>query len=618
MAHLLPDRVLETSTTTGTGDLTLAGAVTGYQSFAAVGDGNTCNYAIEEVDGDGVPSGDWEVGLGTYTASGTTLARTTVYRSSNSDAAVNFGAGTKNVYVARVADEISVSQGTLGGEVFGAGNDGILSGKTRSTVVGADNISVGSDSVLIGWGNTCAGSTSITIGRSCNVTTGSASFVAAVNKTVSPSGGSAVGILCNSLSGFSVAIGAGASTSANGTIAIGRNANVSGASSTAIGHTAVASDDQCIVIGNSTASTGDNQFIVGSDVTYIRDVYFGNGPVSATPSDAYINGTGGSGTDIAGADLTLAGGKGTGAGAGGQVVIQAATPSASGSTLNTLVNVATFDSTSTGNTVTFKEAATQTSPIISITDSSDTELANIDGDTIETRYLKWIGDSSRVFDIATMTVTYSQAFVANCTAGLRINTGQSNSIAYVSRVTTDTIGQQKLSFFTTYVNDIYFGNGINTPTADLQIGRVQIQASDATPAATTNVDGGDILIQSGDSATGSGDGGSITLQPGTGTDNNGQVVIDGVMSFTDNTSDPTMDTNTAGIYGKDVSGTVEMFAVDEAGNTTQLSPHDPDTGEWVFESRNVKTGRKLKVRMEALVKKLAERFPEDFASLIEE
>lgn len=107
MPLVLPDRVLETSTTTGTGTYTLAGAVTGFQSFAAVGNGNTCQYVAYEVDGNGNPSGGWEVGLGTYTASGTTLARTTVYASSNGGAAVNFSAGTKYVGVTRA------SRGTL-------------------------------------------------------------------------------------------------------------------------------------------------------------------------------------------------------------------------------------------------------------------------------------------------------------------------------------------------------------------------------------------------------------------------------------------------------------------------------------------------------------------------
>lgn len=88
-----------------------------------------------------------------------------------------------------------------------------------------------------------------------------------------------------------------------------------------------------------------------------------------------------------------------------------------------------------------------------------------------------------------------------------------------------------------------------------------------------------------------------------------------VLVFADNAGDPTLGSNTAGIYGKDVAGTVEMFAVDEAGNTTQLSPHD-ETGEWVFDSQNTKTGRRLKVRMEALIKRLVDKYPEDFAEFL--
>ena len=94
MALVLADRVKETTTTTGTGTVTLLGASTGFQSFAVVGDANTTFYAIA-----GQTGNEWEVGVGTYTLSGTTLARTTVLSSSNSNSAVNFSAGTKDVFV---------------------------------------------------------------------------------------------------------------------------------------------------------------------------------------------------------------------------------------------------------------------------------------------------------------------------------------------------------------------------------------------------------------------------------------------------------------------------------------------------------------------------------------
>jgi hypothetical protein len=97
MPLVVKDRVQETSTTTGTGTFTLAGAVSGFQSFSAIGDGNTTYYAI-------VGGTEWEVGLGTYTSSGTTLSRDTILESSNGGTAVNFSAGTKNVFVTYPAE----------------------------------------------------------------------------------------------------------------------------------------------------------------------------------------------------------------------------------------------------------------------------------------------------------------------------------------------------------------------------------------------------------------------------------------------------------------------------------------------------------------------------------
>lgn len=94
MALVLKDRVKETTTTAGTGTVTLSGAVTGFQSFTAVGNGNTTYYAITEST-----TGAWEVGVGTYTSSGTTLSRTTVLSSSNSGALVDFTAASKEVFV---------------------------------------------------------------------------------------------------------------------------------------------------------------------------------------------------------------------------------------------------------------------------------------------------------------------------------------------------------------------------------------------------------------------------------------------------------------------------------------------------------------------------------------
>lgn len=94
MAFVVKDRVKETTTTTGTGTVTLAGAATGFQSFSAIGNANNTYYCIA-----GQTGSEWEVGIGTYTSSGTTLSRDTVLASSNSGSKVNFSAGTKDVFV---------------------------------------------------------------------------------------------------------------------------------------------------------------------------------------------------------------------------------------------------------------------------------------------------------------------------------------------------------------------------------------------------------------------------------------------------------------------------------------------------------------------------------------
>ena len=98
MALVVADRVKETTTTTSTGTYTLGGAVTGFESFSVVGDGNTTYYCCT----DGT---DFEVGVGTYTASGTTLARTTILQSSNSDSAVNWSTGTRDIFITQPAEK---------------------------------------------------------------------------------------------------------------------------------------------------------------------------------------------------------------------------------------------------------------------------------------------------------------------------------------------------------------------------------------------------------------------------------------------------------------------------------------------------------------------------------
>ena len=106
MALVLADRVKETTTTTGTTDFVLSGADAGFQTFAAgVGANNTTYYAV-------ALGSDFEIGLGTLSSDGLTLARTTVLQSSNADAKVSFAAGSKSVFVTYPADKAVLSDAT--------------------------------------------------------------------------------------------------------------------------------------------------------------------------------------------------------------------------------------------------------------------------------------------------------------------------------------------------------------------------------------------------------------------------------------------------------------------------------------------------------------------------
>jgi hypothetical protein len=109
MPLVVADRVKETTTTTGQGTVTLLGASTGFRSFAAIGNANTTYYTIA-----GQTGSEWEVGIGTYTASGTTLSRDTVLSSSaGGTTKTTFSAGTKDVFVTYPATYSFGTQQTL-------------------------------------------------------------------------------------------------------------------------------------------------------------------------------------------------------------------------------------------------------------------------------------------------------------------------------------------------------------------------------------------------------------------------------------------------------------------------------------------------------------------------
>jgi hypothetical protein len=131
MALVLADRVQQTGTANTTVSFTLSGSVTGFQSFVVVGDANTTYYSATD------SSGNWETGLGTYSTTGPTLTRTTIYQSSNSNTAVTFS-GTVNVFVT-YPSQIAVTTSTIGSLTSLAATSAPINAQTSAYVLVAED-----------------------------------------------------------------------------------------------------------------------------------------------------------------------------------------------------------------------------------------------------------------------------------------------------------------------------------------------------------------------------------------------------------------------------------------------------------------------------------------------
>lgn len=146
MAFVIKDRVKETTTTTGTGTLTLAGAVTGFDSFADVGDSNTTYYSCT----DGT---DFEVGIGTYTLSGTTLSRDTIFESSSTKITADVN-GAVSASASVTVDNVQGGTLTVGQRVRGTGISGVVTIATVNSQT----------SIVLDTAVTLADDTALTIG----------------------------------------------------------------------------------------------------------------------------------------------------------------------------------------------------------------------------------------------------------------------------------------------------------------------------------------------------------------------------------------------------------------------------------------------------------------------
>jgi hypothetical protein len=274
----LVNRAKVTTATTGTGTITLGSAESGYQSFADAGvsDGDVVRYAIE--DGD-----DWEIGSGTYTASGTTLSRT-VDESSNSDAALNL-TGSAVVFITAAAED--VFQGELFAENYdgtstkpsATGTNAVAIGKNATATQGS-NISVGASSDATGTLSSSfgiaadsAGGYSTALGYASG-TSPLGSYSLAAGASAQTAGTYAVALPNSYASGntsFAAAISNNTSsygaTGAN-SVAMGRQAKASGSNSTAIGSfRATAGGSQSIALGYFSTASSSYAVSIGSSVT---------------------------------------------------------------------------------------------------------------------------------------------------------------------------------------------------------------------------------------------------------------------------------------------------------------------------------------------------------------
>jgi hypothetical protein len=154
MPLVLKDRVKETSTTAGTGALTLAGAVAGYQAFSVIGNGNTTYYTIVDPT-----ANTWEVGIGTYTASGTSLSRDTILESSSGGSAVSFASNAKDVFVTYPAERAVATDfaQTLTNKTINLANNTLVA--TSAQIASAVTDETGSGALVFGTSPTVSGPT---------------------------------------------------------------------------------------------------------------------------------------------------------------------------------------------------------------------------------------------------------------------------------------------------------------------------------------------------------------------------------------------------------------------------------------------------------------------------
>lgn len=355
MALKQADRVRETSTTTGTGAMSLGGSPSGYQTFGSVmSDGDTCTYAI-------VLDSQWETGVGTYSSSGNTLTRTTVLASSNSNAAVSFGAGSKSVFISPLAsdpafsEELRVPAGSVSSAAVQANDDpnsgiyfpaadtvAVTVGGTQALKVETTAITAASPLVVP------AGSTSSAAVQASGDPNTGITFPAADTIALVEGGVEALRINSSGevIVGNGDAVASPSSRTLRGTDATGSNV-AAGSLTLRPGLATGNAASGALIVQTGTAGASGSALQTATErlrINAVGDLIVGNGDAVASPAAATFRGTDGSGNNIAGGNVSLQGGRATGNAAGGYVRFLTSSAGSTGSTLQTATEAARFDS----------------------------------------------------------------------------------------------------------------------------------------------------------------------------------------------------------------------------------------------------------------------------------
>lgn len=279
--------------------------------------------------------------------------------------------------------------------------DGAFTGvKHNGLIVASGNVGIGTTSptstlTVIGTISSSDGLTSDDFGYGATTGSNSESLALGYGATVSNS--------------RAIAVGSNALASGQRGVALGTDASVSGSQSIAIGKGAAASAATAIALGYAAIADENNALIIGASGDPINNIYLGGGRVRTSAATYTLQASGGSGTDIAGSILQLAGGRGTGTGAGGALTFStAAAGGVSGTTLNSLSERMRI--TSTGN--------------VGIGTTGPTELLDINSDNLRVRTAKTPASATAACDQGE--IAWDASFVYVCTA---TNTWKRSAIA---------------------------------------------------------------------------------------------------------------------------------------------------------------------------------------------